>query len=79
MELNIGGVPKKGATNEYGFTALPGGSRNKIGKFTGINGSGYWWNMSNGCWFISMGSGIDDIGAGNGTWEFGYSVRCVKD
>src|SRR5690554_1489570 len=35
-----------GATNETGFTALPGGTRYGNGTFYGIGGSGYWWSAT---------------------------------
>lgn len=35
--------PNTGATNESGFTALPGGGRQEDGQFTRINVNGNWW------------------------------------
>ena len=35
--------PNTGATNESGFTALPGGARQEDGQFTRINVNGNWW------------------------------------
>ncbi|MCB9001260.1 MAG: fibrobacter succinogenes major paralogous domain-containing protein [Bacteroidales bacterium] len=38
--------PNTGATNETGFTALPGGYRGRGGAFGGIGGYGYWWSAT---------------------------------
>jgi uncharacterized protein (TIGR02145 family) len=35
--------PNTGATNESGFTGLPGGGRQEDGQFTSINVNGNWW------------------------------------
>ena len=35
--------PNTGATNETGFTALPGGDRTVTGTFGAIGDNGYWW------------------------------------
>jgi len=72
------------ATNESGFTALPGGLR-YISRFSSVGNSGYWWtssenssgearfNMivsaSNIWWFLDNGY----------TKDIGMSIRCVKD
>ena len=38
--------PNIGATNETGFTALPGGFRNYYGDFNYIGDYGYWWSAT---------------------------------
>src|SRR5574344_393885 len=40
--------PNTGATNETGFTALPGGYRNFSGTFLDIGNYGYWWSATEG-------------------------------
>lgn len=72
--------PNTGATNESGFTALPGGSRNYGGEFHGLGLTGMFWSISNcdgpgGCgWAIHFTSeGISWV-----DWDTqGFSVRCV--
>ncbi len=75
--------PNTSATNETGFTALPGGYRNNDGSFYSIGSRGYWWSATklgaNDAWYRRMfyNSSIvdryyDDKGAG-------FSVRCLKD
>ena len=76
--------PNTGATNESGFSALPGGYRNSDdGTFYGIGNSGYWWSAteysSNSAWYRDLdfqSSGIVRHGYGK---QFGFSVRCVRD
>ena len=69
--------PNTGATNESGFTAVPGGVRNHDGSYYEVGLSGYWWSsevtsriLYYDYTYVSRGSG----GKGNG-----FSVRCIKD
>lgn len=74
----------EGATNESGFTALPGGYRNgEGGSFYTVGYYGYWWSSSeeyssNGWSFVmnNMNSEIDSEGQFKSS---GKSIRCVKD
>ena len=75
--------PNANATNETGFTALPGGSRNNTGVFNYQGFVGYWWTSterdSTKAWsryLSTYGSEIYSIG---GPKESGYSVRCLRD
>jgi len=75
--------PNKGATNESGFTCLPGGRRFVEGQFWGL---GYLAEM----WSSEPNEGFDSLVYGM-TYESGYSgfdyllkqngcsVRCLKD
>jgi uncharacterized protein (TIGR02145 family) len=75
--------PNSDATNESGFSALPGGHREYGGNFTYIKMGGGWWcsteENDNDASIRYM-----DFGAGD-TWRYvedkryGRSVRCVKD
>ena len=38
--------PNAGATNESGFTTLPGGHRDINGTFRSIGDDGFWWSVS---------------------------------
>ncbi|MBN1387218.1 MAG: fibrobacter succinogenes major paralogous domain-containing protein [Bacteroidales bacterium] len=75
--------PNFGATNETGFTGLPGGSR-QDGGFMFIGVSGSWWSAteSNADWAIERGLNYN---SGSVFWvsfnpkSNGYSVRCLKD
>jgi uncharacterized protein (TIGR02145 family) len=74
-----------GATNEIGFTALPGGARYCIPpsiNFYQIGRCGYWWISSEEdglSWFLRIDS--EDIDVNRYRYDrywSGYSVRCVK-
>jgi uncharacterized protein (TIGR02145 family) len=77
--------PNTGATNETGFTGLPGGSRYNNASFYLIGYKGYWWSYTE----LIYGSGgvctLDYYSlGGNAKIEdypshMGFSVRCIKD
>ena len=75
--------PNKGATNETGFTALPGGYRSMNGKFNYINGGSGWWSSTeydpDHAWSRGMHSNTDHVSRGAGELPSGLYVRCVKD
>lgn len=75
--------PNIDATNETGFTALPGGVSYYYGTFYGIGGSGHWWSATERgaatAWFRGMYNGYSDIGGDYSLKELGISVRCVRD
>lgn len=75
--------PNAGATNETGFTALPGGNRNKVGGFLNIGKYGFWWtaseNQSDYAWYRHMSFDEIKLGVGGDSMQNGFSVRCVKD
>ena len=72
-----------GATNESGFTALPGGGSNTQGW--NINTYGYWWSSteynSTKAWFRYIYKDDTNIVRtyDNSSKTLGYSVRCIKD
>ncbi len=74
--------PNTSATNESGFTSLPGGYRVPIGSFEGLGNLGYWWSSTQ---YISSyarrRSMLYDYGAvfrGYGNKTYSFSVRCVR-
>lgn len=74
--------PNAGATNETGFTALPGGIFSH-GSSEGMGSNGYWWsspkeNTSYG-WFRGMDCSSYTAASFWGDKQNGFSVRCVKD
>jgi len=77
--------PNTGATNETGFTALPGGIHDRLGSFYHVGYYGYWWSATeNGvasAWVRDMeyNNSIRSIRRGYNYKEVGYSVRCVRD
>jgi uncharacterized protein (TIGR02145 family) len=70
-----------GATNETGFSALPGGSCDLYG-FMYFGQAGMWWSSTesddiSGSWSCDMAS---YIGFADGDpWSYGLSVRCIRD
>src|SRR5574344_208767 len=74
---------RTGATNETGFTALPGGYRLSSGSFLDIGSDGSWWSATEShtdyAWSRSMNYGSSDVDRGTNHKELGFSVRCVRD
>ena len=80
--------PNTGATNESGFTGIPGGVvalsgayPNIVNVYSGIGYSGGWWNISGkglyyGYWLSNNSSNLS-MGSADST--SGLSIRCVKD
>lgn len=74
--------PNTAATNESGFTGLPGGYRESGGAFSSCGEIGRWWSATNADIYpcsvlLSFDNSVADIevsfiGAGR-------SIRCVKD
>jgi len=75
--------PNTGATNESGFTALPGGSRhNNDGSYGNISiFANFWSSTESGskAWKRYLYSGNSQVGRGDDYKRYGYSVRCVRD
>jgi uncharacterized protein (TIGR02145 family) len=69
-------------TDDYGFSALPGGVRNSDGSFGGVGVSGDWWTATrdggDGAYYRYMRSDIGDVGEYSHA-GYGFSVRCVAD
>ena len=70
--------PNNGATNEYDFTALPGGKRDYYGGFIGIRTDGFWW-INDGHYFYLRNTTYYLGVSGTLLEEYGLSVRCIKD
>jgi len=77
-------TPNLGATNESGFSALPGGQRSNKGIFGNLGNAGSWWTITKNntisAWSISLFS----FTGGNAVYKYfnefnvGLSVRCIK-
>jgi uncharacterized protein (TIGR02145 family) len=70
--------PNVGATNESGFTALPGGYRSDNGSYTSVGGDGHWWSSTD-TWYRYIWSNSANINRDHSSNPFGLSVRCIKD
>jgi uncharacterized protein (TIGR02145 family) len=75
--------PNAGATNESGFTALPGGYRNYNISFGYIVTNGYWWTSTesgpDNAWWRKIDNYNSNVQNNIYGKKGGYSVRCVKD
>lgn len=75
--------PNNYATNETGFTALPGGHRDFSAEFKNMGTEGYWWSSTQtedgSAWVVMMafyGQGVNIFYENK---PDGLSVRCLKD
>jgi uncharacterized protein (TIGR02145 family) len=75
--------PNEGATNESGFTALPGGYRSGSGGFSYMGNYAVFWSSTEGdsvgAWYRSLGCGYSQVGRNPSDKQYGFSVRCVRD
>jgi uncharacterized protein (TIGR02145 family) len=75
--------PNTDATNESGFTALPGGNRFFNGTFGDTGAGGYWWSSTEHSasfsWYRYMYFALGFVDRDYYGKESGISVRCVKD
>lgn len=80
--------PNTGATNESGFTALPGGYRHHDDSYTsrGYSGKGfyaYFWSTTESndfyAWQRHLGHTRSKINRYDYHKGDGFSVRCIKD
>ena len=76
--------PNTGATNETGFTALPGGGCYGVSAFNYLGASGFWWSSTEATedsargWYLSNDNqNIVRLNADKRA--VGWSVRCIKD
>jgi uncharacterized protein (TIGR02145 family) len=78
-------TPNTGATDLYGFTALPGGQRISVGSFASTYTYGFFWSFSvdeyNNA--LSWGEGLVNTDATFGKNGYnpkgGVSIRCLKN
>jgi uncharacterized protein (TIGR02145 family) len=77
-------TPNTDATNESGFSGLPGGPRYDDGTFNDIGYGGYWWSSSEYvaagyAWGRGLYYSSGDVGRTDYSKPSGFSVRCIKD
>ena len=77
------GSPNTDATNESGFTALPGGYRDYYGYYNNQGFSGYFWSStelsSNYAWYRLLNYNTSGVYRTNDNKTYGFSLRCVRD
>lgn len=75
--------PNTGATNESGFTALPGGNRANDGNFNYQQSNAFFWSSTelstNYTWNWQLWFGYTQLDRTYNNKSYGYSVRCLKD
>jgi uncharacterized protein (TIGR02145 family) len=74
--------PNYGATNESGFTALPGGYRGGTGTFASVRSSGAWWSSTGStsdAWNLAVFYLSGVVYSSSVNKAYGFSVRCVKN
>ena len=75
--------PNTAATNESGFSGLPGGIRNGDGLFYSVGYGGRWWSSTetpaNGAWDRSLDYSLGNVDGNSQSKTPGFSVRCLKD
>jgi uncharacterized protein (TIGR02145 family) len=77
-------APNEGATNESGFSGLPGGSTSDVVySFNGLGGTGLWWSASESgtvsAWNRGLYYGTAAVARFNDYKRDGVSVRCLRD
>jgi uncharacterized protein (TIGR02145 family) len=79
-------TPNEGATNETGFTALPGGIRVPEGSFYNMGLRGFWWSateqsdFSNSiAWCRWIQNNFSEFVLVSERKKLGLSVRCLRD
>ena len=75
--------PNTGATNESGFSALPGGFRIDTGDFNNVKLHAYFWSSSeagsNDAWSRYLSSNDGSVNRILIDKSVGVSVRCIRD
>ncbi len=76
-------APNEGATNETGFSALPGGSRYVNASFLEMGNQGFWWTTLETTEQLAMARRMHAYFAAvqrtEGEKTEGYAVRCIKN
>ncbi len=77
-------APNEGATNESGFSGIPGGVRGYYyGDFYNMNAQGSYWSSTQvsteKAWNRELDFGWADVTRASSYKNYGLSVRCLKD
>lgn len=72
------------ATNETGFSCMPGGYRYSVGSFLYAGNNACFWTSTesrskNKAWGRTLHSSFSDVGRDDGSMGSGLSVRCIMD
>ena len=72
-------TPNTGATNETGFSAMPGGARDYNGAFIYQSGSLYYWSTASLAYGRYIGYDANSVFRTTYGKMYGLSVRCLSD
>jgi len=80
---NSGALENNSEFGSSGFTALPGGYRFSSGNYYYMGFFGYFWSSaeydSYDAWTRGLIYDISDVYRYNGSKQYGFSVRCIRD
>jgi uncharacterized protein (TIGR02145 family) len=94
LAKSVGGTSKAGTklkadsgwngTDDFGFSAMPGGERTTSGAFNNVGSNGKWWTSTetnaNNASSRSMATSAENINPyTTSNKNLGFSVRCVKE
>lgn len=83
LKATSGWISVGSGTDNYGFSAIPGGNRSSSGTFRYFGQSGYWWSstddFSSNALYRSMYYNSNTFYSYSGGKGNGLSVRCLKD
>ena len=77
--------PNSAATNETGYSALPGGYRESTGNYVRMGYLGRWWttdihpSFPFSSYYRAMSNSSASVSEHFMTQKYGFSVRCLKD
>lgn len=76
-------APNSGATNEFKFSAFPGGIRSPEGNFTLLGSEGLYWTSTEigdqSVQFFRLLNNSEVVLTGNANKNFGISCRCIRE
>jgi uncharacterized protein (TIGR02145 family) len=76
-------TPNTSATNETGFTALPGGYRSASGTFGLMGNSGFWWTSTISgtayAFYLYLYYNSGNLSGSDNDQHTGFYVRCLKN
>ncbi len=76
-------APNTGATNESGFSGLPGRNRGSNGTYGNVGNYGFWWSSTEDSTALAWGRDLNYSDGSsyrdNYNKRNGFSVRCLRD
>jgi uncharacterized protein (TIGR02145 family) len=69
-------------TDNYGFSALPGGYSSMVYSFGSVGFTGFWWEDNGGAYMRGMNYNSDNVSRVGGIQDYKHGlcyVRCVRD